>query len=214
MEKDNKINAVEQLIDNSKKIAVIPSPASGADALCAALGFYKIAKEKNKTVNIIYSGDIDQELRQAIDEKDVVKDSSQMNLSVSIDYSQTSAEKVAYSTLNNVLTVKIGPVKKDYDLNKVVPVLEGFDFDLIFIFGAKNKESLGDIYLNLGDDFRKASIVNFDISGENIKYGDFNIVDTETESLSLLALNFLAKGGFKIDQKTAKVLLRGMTSKN
>lgn len=213
MDKDNKINAVEQLIRNSKNIAIIPSPNGGVDSFSAALGLFLGIKDQNREVSLVYSGVVSQVFDDLLTEDDVIKDTSKRDLSVSIDYSKSSAQKVAYSTTDNVLTLKIGPVDKNFDLENVKSKLEGFGFDLIILVGVKEKTDLGNSYTDLEEDFKASTVVNLDNSEANLKYGDFNIIEPSHGSLSLLMLNFMAKAGLVVNSEAAKALLKGITYK-
>src|SRR4030042_4107913 len=132
---------------------------------------------------------------------------------ISIDYSDTPAAKVHYSTENDILYLKIKPVNKDFDLNRVKTTIKGSDFDLIIVIGAQNLKDLGQVYTELIDNFNTAKILNIDASDLNSKFGLENVVDSTVESLSLLVLQQVAFLSFPIGNRSGKAFLTGITHK-
>lgn len=211
MEEKNTKGSMEQLIQRSDNIAVIPSQLGGYEAYAAALGLFFSLKEKDKKISLIYPGAIPPGFEDLITKAEIVIDPSLRDLIVEVDYSGSLAEKVTYSTQEDVLTLKISPVDKNFNLNNVKASLTGAGYDLIFIIGAQTKEDLGTSYSALEEEFRTAVLVNLDNSNANSRFGDINIVDPLASNLSQLVLNFIAKTGFFITQKPARALLKGIS---
>ena len=208
---DDVKGSMEQLIQSSNNIAVIPSQVGGVDAFAAALGLYFSLKEKDKKVSLVYSNEAPKGFEDLVIDKDLITNPASRNLVVEIDYSKTSAEKVNYSTLNDILTLEISPVDSTFNLDNVRAGLEGMGFDLIFVIGAQTKEDLGVSYSSLENVFRTAKVVNLDNTDKNTRFGDINVVDTRMESLSQLVMNFMVKVGFILNQRPAKALLKGIS---
>lgn len=206
-------SSIEQLIKDSKKIAIIPSQVAGFDAFAAALGLFITLKEKEKDVSLVYPDNIPEGFEDLVSSDEVMSDPSIRDLTVSIDYGNSPAQRVNYSTVNDVLTLKISPVTSSFKLDNIKSKVEGPGFDLIFVIGAQVKEDLGVSYSQLGDEFRKATIVNIDNTGFNVKFGNVNIVDPSMNNLSLLVLNTMVKNGLSVTQRAAKALLKGISFK-
>jgi len=202
--------SMEQLIQSSNNIAVIPSQVGGVDAFAAGLGLYLALKDKDKKTSFIYPNGVSEGFGDLISDKELINPTLR-NLVVKIDYSKTSAERVNYSTQNDILTLRISPVDSTFNLDDVKAGLEGMGFDLIFIVGSQTKEDLGTTYFALEEEFRTAKVVNIDNTAINTKFGDINIVDTRMENLSQLVMNFMVKTGFILSQGPAKALLRGIS---
>jgi nanoRNase/pAp phosphatase (c-di-AMP/oligoRNAs hydrolase) len=202
---------VIELIEKAQKIAVVPSKVSGPDAFCAGVGLYHMLKEKEKNVFLIYTGKIPEGFEDLIKEEEITSDIFERNLAVSIDYSQTPAAKVHYSTENDVLSLKIGPVDKNFRLDRVRSEIKGFEFDLVFTIGASELEDFGQVYHELESEFQRAKIVNIDNTNYNSRFGSVSILDTLSDSLSLLVLQESVLWGLKVGKKAGKALLAGIT---
>jgi hypothetical protein len=200
MNNNDEKSSIEQLIDVSTNIAIIPSQVAGYDAFAAALGLFFGLKEKEKNVSLVYPDKVPEGFEDLITGNELITDPSIKELVVTIDYHNSPAQKVHYSTVSDVLTLKIGPINKDFRSDNVRARIEGLGFDLIFVIGAQVKEDLG-----------VTTIVNLDNTGTNTKFGDLNVVDPLMDNLSQVVLNFMARSGFFISQKPAKALLRGIS---
>jgi nanoRNase/pAp phosphatase (c-di-AMP/oligoRNAs hydrolase) len=211
MNADNMNGSMEQLIQSSSNIAVIPSPAGEVDAFAAALGLYLSLKERGKKVSLILTGKTPEGFEDLILAEDMVTNLSFRDLVVEINYSDSTAEKVNYSTQDGTLVLDISPVDRNFDLSNVKASLKGMEFDLIFVIGVQYKEQLGTSYLDLQEEFKKSKVVNVDISGRNTRFGDLNIVDSTIGNLSQLVMNILAREGLVITREPAKALLKGIS---
>jgi nanoRNase/pAp phosphatase (c-di-AMP/oligoRNAs hydrolase) len=199
------------LFDEAENIAVMPSMIAGYDAFAGALAIYLILKSKEKNVTFIHPGGIYNDFSELITTDEVTIDPSLRDLVVSIDYSKSPAGKVHYSTLNDVLTLKISPVQKDFSLENVVSKIKDLEFDVIVSVGALQPEDFGYVYDNLESEFRTAKVINIDNTENNLKWGFLNLVDPKVSSLSLLVLNKLAEAGITVDAKAAQAILKGIT---
>jgi nanoRNase/pAp phosphatase (c-di-AMP/oligoRNAs hydrolase) len=213
MDEKNTKGSMEQLIQRSNNIAVIPSQIGGYDAFAAGLGLFFSLKEKEKRVDLIYTVGIPQGFEDLISGAEIVTDPSLRDLIVEINYSNSLAEKVNYSTQNDVLTLKISPVDRNFSLNNVKSSLVGAGYDLIFLIGVQTKEDPGIPHSSLEEEFKTAVLVNLDNSNTNSRFGDINVVDPSTDSLSQLVLNVIARAGYFITRKPARALLKGISYK-
>ena len=200
------------LLGNSHKIAIIPSKVSGADAFCAGVGLYHMLKEKEgKSVFFIYQGKIPNECVNLIKKEEITYNIFQRELMVSIDYSETPAASAHYSTENDVLYIKIGPVSKNFNLSKVKTELSGFDFDTIITLGVQELDDLGQTYKELSDEFSRAKIINLDNTVHNTNFGAINLIDPTVNDLSSLVFSKAFAWGLTPNSKAAKALLTGIT---
>ncbi len=202
------------LIRNSKSVAVIPSKVSGADSFFAAVGLYFMLKDKNPNVKFVYTGKIPDEALGSIDEADIASNLAQRDLLISIDYGNTPATKVQYSTENETFYLRIGPVPRDFDKNKVHTKITGFDFDLVITVGARELADLGPIYNNLMRELLAAKKINIDNTNQNTRFGIINVIDTAADSLSALVFQKAAEWELTPTKRASVALLKGMTYKN
>lgn len=199
------------VIENGNNIAIMPNNASGCDGFSAGVSLYFLLKNKEKNVSLVYQGDIPKGCEDLIEVEELTKDLSKNELLLSIDYSDTPAAKVKYSTENNILYLRIAPVDKNFDINRVKTELTGKNYDVIITIGAQKLDDFGQTFRDLESQFYSSKLINLDNTDKNVRFGNYNVVDPFEESLSLLVLNVTRLWGYKLDSKSAKALLSGMT---
>lgn len=211
VDKDKVIN----LIKDAKHIAVVPSKISGANAFAAAVGLFHMLKElEDKSISFVFTGKVPDVCEGLIKKEEITSNIAQRDLLISVDYAETPASKVFYSTENDILNLKIGPVPKDFDKNtKVTTRLIGFNFDLVIMVGVQEMEDLGQTYRELEKEFENAKIMNLDNTNRNHRYGILNIIDNECDSLAALVFKKAYEWSLVPNEKAAKALLVGMTYK-
>lgn len=215
MNMQQKVNKIEKLIDESNTIGIVPSKMSGIDAFCAGVALYHMLKAKDKKPILIYPGKTPENTHDIINNAEIVKDLRQRSLIVSIDYNGTNASNVHYSTENNTLHIKIQPVPQDFDREQRIKAkVFGHDFDLLFVLGAQSTNDIGTIYENLDSITRSSKIINVDNVGGNEKFGFINVINNDTASLSLLIFQKMNDWGLLPNVKSAKALLKGISSKD
>lgn len=206
-------NQMSVLIQNAHKIAVIPSKVGGNDSFAAAVAMYHMLKAKEKNVSLIYPGQIPDGFEDVITPSEVTSEIGHRELVVAIDYSDTPASKVHYSTQNDILYLSISPINKNFSFSKIHSSIKGFDFDLIIAVGAQVPQDFGQTYTELEEDFRSAVIANIDNTERNSRYGKLNIIDVTAESLCMLVLSKFTDWRLKLSQKAAMALLSSIGAK-
>lgn len=207
---EDKTSQIIELIKEADNIAIMPAKVSGVDAFASAIGLFTMLKEWDKNVTVIYPGMVPEEFRD-VEGIDIIQNPGQRELLVSVDYSNTEASKVNYSTDNDVLHFSISPVSRDFDLSRVKSEIRGLNFDLIITLGAQLPADLGKAFEDVGGEYEKADILNIDNTDRNQRFGNINIVDSNVDSLSLMVLNLAAILGLRISRKSAELLLKGIS---
>ncbi len=210
-EQNNAAEEVRQLIENAKNIAIVPSEVAGADSFTAAVGLYHTLKSQEKDVSLVYIGKIPEEAQNIIDRVDLTDDIYSRQLTISIDYSDTPASKLAYSNEDHVLHLVLAPISKDFDRSRIKTKIQGHNFDLIFSVGVQSPSDLGLVYQELQDTFAAAEIINLDNTKMNTRHGSVNIIDNSASSLSEAVFKLFSRIGMVPSGKGAKALLVGMT---
>jgi nanoRNase/pAp phosphatase (c-di-AMP/oligoRNAs hydrolase) len=215
MDSNNHYNdPVVDLIQKSNSIAIMPSIKGGIDAYCAGAGLYTLLREKGKKVSMIYDGNVPKVADDLVPQEEVLRNVTERELLVSVDYSGTSATKMNYEVENEVLNFRLGPVSKDYDINKIRSKLVGHSFDLIFTVGIKSFGDLGDVYTELSSSFNSGHVVNVDNDDNNTRFARNNLIDSSHDSLSVMMLNVGPKWDLKLTSNSARALLTGISYKN
>src|SRR3990167_3997502 len=91
------IKILLDLVQSSQKVAIIPSKALGADSFCAAVGLYRMLKDSDKEVSLVYQGKIPEGCEDLIKKDELTSNTFQRELLVSIDYSNTPAAKIHWT---------------------------------------------------------------------------------------------------------------------
>jgi nanoRNase/pAp phosphatase (c-di-AMP/oligoRNAs hydrolase) len=210
-------NQIIELINNARNIAIMPAITAGADSFSAATGIYHMLSQKHgsqKNIKFVYFGDTPNACENLIENKEISSNLSERDLIISVDYSDTPASKISYSTEDDVFYLKMGPISKDFDTKKIKARITGFNFDLIITVGARELADLGQIYENLNEEINRAKIVNVDTSADNKRFGIVNVVDVEADSLSTLVFKSAGEWGLTPNKDSAKALLTGITYRN
>lgn len=208
----DKTNQILRLIEEARNIVILPSKVAGIDSFSSAVGLYYMLKAEGKEVTILYPGMIPENFGN-IDDINIADNSSARELVVSVDYSNTAATKVNYSTENDVLRFSLSPVERDFDLSRVKSEIRGYDFDLIITVGAPSREDLGRLLEDVGGSFGGVDILNIDNSERNQRYGNINVVEPGFDSISLLVLNHAIKWDLVVSRKAAEALLKGISKR-
>lgn len=88
-----------------------------------------------------------------------------------------------------------------------------FQYDIAFVLGSPDKESLGTLYEECPDIFYEIPVVNIDTRAENEHFGQLNLVDMTASSVSEILFNMLsALEAEKINESVAEALLTGIIS--
>ncbi|OGC70194.1 hypothetical protein A2415_00795 [candidate division WWE3 bacterium RIFOXYC1_FULL_39_7] len=214
MEKKEKNNLIIELLGNAKSIAILPNKVGGADAYCAGVGLYQMLKAKDKNVSLIYPGKIPDKCENLLKKEEIVSDVTGRELHVSIDYSNTPAAKVQYSTEHGVLYLKVGPVNKYFEVSRVHTELKGMEHEVFITVGAQVLEDFGQTYRELENELHSAKIINLDNTDRNFRFGHFNLVEPFADSLSLLVLTSSVEWGLNVTKEAAETLLVGISHRN
>jgi nanoRNase/pAp phosphatase (c-di-AMP/oligoRNAs hydrolase) len=211
---NKKENKALTLINDAKTIAIVPSKVAGADSFSAAVGLYYMLLEKDKDVYFVYQGKIPEAGVGLIESDRISSNVTQREVVVKVDYSGTAAGQAHYATEDDVLEIRLGPVPKDFDLDRVRARLTGFDFDLIIVVGAQEVADLGSTYTKLKEEFSEAKVINIDNTKRNKKFGDVNVVEPSASTLSVLLFSKASEWKLVPTEKAAQALLTGMTYRN
>ncbi len=97
----DKTNQILSLIKEAGSIVILPSKTAGIDSFSSAVGLYYMLQAEGKEVMILYPGMVPQDFGD-VEDINIADNSSARELVVSVDYSNTNASKVNYSTENDV----------------------------------------------------------------------------------------------------------------
>jgi len=201
-----------ELIKKGNNIAVIPYEKISMDGLTSAMAIYIALKESGASVDFLYNGEINEQLKQEIG--DIIKISTttpEKHLVVSVDYQDKSIEEVNYSIEDNKLNLILKPISDNFSIDKISYKVMGGSYDTAITVGCWNLDKIT-IVGNNKSSFEKTNFINIDNSPNNEKFGKVNIIGNEIENISLLVLQTIASWNIKIPKKSAELLLKSINS--
>lgn len=200
---------IMDMLGKAQNVAILPSTKT-ADALAAGIGLYHMLKNHGKNVDLIYSEAVPSMFKDLMNTEEIVTNTSERELIVSIDYSTTPAAKVHYSAEDEVLVLRLGPVQKNFDLENVHASILGFNYDLVITIGVPSLIELGKTYQDLKSEIHAAGILNIDVDKTNERFGALNVVETSAGNLSMLVYRKAQEWALVPSPLAAKALLTGL----
>src|SRR3989339_395677 len=103
---------------------------------------------------------------------------------IKVDVSKAKIETLSYEVKDNWLSIYLNPTQGTITKDDLRTAQSDYKFDLIISIGARDLESLGEIFLHNTDLFYKTPIINIDHQTSNEHFGQVNMVDTTASSNS------------------------------
>lgn len=218
---DTQLQELRNLLPTSKSILIALPVGADLDKLAAALSLFLLLQGQGKEVSVICEDSM--KVAQAhlfgidhISSRFPQTEGGNLILSLegveitpdgkvpalkSLDWSPEGS-----NTLNLVFHVIPG---QTFQPTRIVPRYQGGGFDLIFVIGAANLNSLGALYGQNQQIFSGVHLVNIDNQG-NTGFGNTNIIDTNASSVSEMMASILTSLGLNPDADAATNLLAGI----
>lgn len=133
---------------------------------------------------------------------------------VSLDISKTKVSQIKYLVENNQLNFIVSPENGWFEASDVSTKAGEFKYDLIFVIGANDLESLGNLYDQNVEFFYKTPIINISQQAANEEFGQINLINLNCVAVSELVFNLIqAEASSLIDEDIATGLLAGIIMK-
>ena len=132
---------------------------------------------------------------------------------VSIDVSETKADKIMYKIVDNRLNIVITPKNGNFDQSMVSFPAGGFNFDLIIVLDSPDLERLGSPYEKNPDAFYETPVINIDHHAGNDFFGQVNYVElnaTSTSEILVSVFEAIYSDKSPFDEDIATCLLTGI----
>lgn len=203
---------VSKTLQTAKNIYVLIPQNANLDATAAALSLYLSLKESGKNVIIGSPSQMRVEFSQLVGIDKITDKTGNRNLTISFDYKEESIDKVSYNVEGDKFNLIIQPRAgfPPLDQENVNYSYEGIDAQIIFVVGAQKLESLGNLYEKDRQAFSDAQIVNIDRSSANSNFGQINIVEPKSGSISELMYSLIKSLSLTINADLAGNLLKGI----
>lgn len=207
---------IKELIENSENILILTPEYSSGDAFGAAIGLGNYLEKLGKTVTL--SGDSTSILSKQFSFLSLPKNmpdsiSGVREFILSFNTERNDIVSIRTERDKEHYNIFITPEKGSIDPRDFSFIPAKFSFELVFVIGAPDKESLGKIFETNPDIFYEVPIVNIDNHVENDHFGQINIIEITASSSSEIVANLLEKIGTKrLDETVAGALLAGIIS--
>lgn len=207
---------IKKLIENSRHILVVFDAEKEIDNICAALAWKIFLEKQGKQVDAAGENfSTPQNLKFIKETKDIKPSiSHSQKFTIKLDISEVKIDTLSYDIKGDTLSIHINPSQGIITKNELRTAQSNFKYDLIISLGARDLESLGDIFFNNTDLFYRLPIINIDTHPGNEHYGQINAVS--------LSRSCGCEHSFQImrgidetllDAKTAEILLTGLISR-
>lgn len=205
---------IKQALATAQNIFIALPQNPNFDKVAASLGLYLSLTKTQKKVEIASPTEMTVEFSPLIG-VDKIKNHPQGgkdNLIISFDYVEEAIERVSYNIENGKfnLVIKPKPGFPPLDSSKVQYTYSGGKADLILTIGASSKESLGNLFRDNEEVFEQTQIINIDSNLKNQQYGQINLVDPTSSSVSEQVVNLIAELGSPTDEDIGTNLLLGI----
>ncbi|MBI4035558.1 hypothetical protein HY383_01290 [Candidatus Daviesbacteria bacterium] len=220
MKYDSQIAELKNLLPNAKNIAVAVPTGVSIDKLAAGLSLFLTLEAAGKQVSIVCDDNILVGQSHLFGVDHVGKtlpstDGGNLTLTLegvaSSDGTVPALEKLDWYAENNNLNLVFHVLPgQTFQPGKIIPKFQGSGFDLIFVVGAANLNSLGNVYTQNQNAFSGAHIANIDTQTTNSSYGQTNVLDTNASSASEVMVNLISDLGYSLDADSASNLLVGI----
>lgn len=213
------LDPVHQLsgaLDKSKNVLILTAENPSGDAICAAWAMALYLKKRNIEATVAFGDEFGEMEKYAfLPKPEKVTDNiyGSQDFLLLFNTKHNNIANVRTERDEEELRIFITPEKGSIDPRDFSFVPAKFKFDLLIVLGASDKESIGKIYEESPDIFFEVPIVNIDSSNTNENFGQINLVNITSSSVSeVLAENLEQINPELIDQNIAECLLAGIIS--
>jgi len=210
---DQSLNRIGEIVaKGSAGVIAIPVNPT-ADAIAAATSLYLSLTKLGKTVNLVSSSPVQNDL-VAGDKFQNSLSTSGDNLVISFPYTEGSIDKVDYniqgSSFNLIVAPRQGHAK--LDPSQVKYTYTGGKIDYVVTIDTPNLNSLGAIYNDNQNQFQGKDIINIDRHLTNSFYGTVNFVNKTSSSTTELIHKIITQLNVEIDRDIATNLYAGLAA--
>lgn len=217
---DSQIGELKNLLPTAKNILIALPANSDVDKLAAALSVFLIFESQGKQISTVCDDNIKVAQANLFGVDHIQKNIPQTeggNLILTLEGVATpdgtvpALEKLDWYAENNNLNLVFHVLAgQTFQPVKIVPRYSGGGFDLIFTIGAYNLNALGNIYQQNQQIFSGTHVVNIDIQPANTGFGQTNVLDTNSSSVSEIMVNLISDLSLSMDSDVASNLLGGI----
>jgi len=206
------ITKVKELLDKATNVVIATHEHPTFDSIGSALTLSIGLASLGKKVTVVCPDAMTVELSSFIGVQKIVKDISNKNFIISLDYTEGSIEKVSYNIEGNTFNLVIEPrVGHDgFSEDKVHYTHGGALADLIFTVDTIHTGGLKKVYEDNKELFVNKPVVNIDRHPNNAKYGTVILNDPQASSTVEIVSQLLSHIGVALTQDIATNVLNAL----
>jgi nanoRNase/pAp phosphatase (c-di-AMP/oligoRNAs hydrolase) len=180
------------LIQTSKKILIFVGKNPSVDSLAAAIFLEENLSGENKSLEVIASGDIPENLK-SFSEK-ISNKATTKKLVISFNWKELAVEKVSYNLEGENFNFIVTPRNRKIGGDEVKISYQGQEEDLIIVLGVS---TLSELEYFSGSSSDKP-IINIGKSNKNELFGTLNFVNPQADSISAIVASIFDKGNLPV----------------
>lgn len=203
---------MNKLIDQSGHPLIALPEGKNDDAVAAALALKRYLSTRRKQADVVCGGFSASGHLSFLEGVDNIKPElfHLHKFTIKVDVSKAKIETLSYDIKDNWLSIHLTPLSGAITKNDLRTLQTTFKYDLIFVLGATDLDSLGDVFFNNTDLFYRTPIVNIDHKAANEHFGSLNLVELTATSTSEIVYHTFEQLGFSTNEATATAILTGM----
>ena len=205
---------VVEILRNQKKFLILTHKSVDGDAIGSMLALYMTLKRLGKEVVAFYGEDTPGVFHYLPGLESIEKSfNGSRSFVISVDTSETKADKIMYKVEDKRLDIIITPKEGLFEEKMVSFSRWQFNFDAIFVLDSTDLERLGTVYDEYPEIFYEVPVVNIDHHAGNDHFGKINLVDltaTSTSEILVSVIEALTGDPKFFDEKIATALLTGI----
>ncbi len=220
MKYDSQLVELKNVLPTAKNILIALPANASIDQLAAGLSLFLTLQNAGKQASIACDDTIKVGQSHLFGVDHVQKNVPSTeggNLTLTLegvaasDNTIPALEKLDWYAENNNLNLVFHILPgQAFQPGKIVPKYQGSGFNVIFTVGAVNLNALGSVYSSSSQIFSGTHVVNIDTQAANTSFGQTNVLDTSSSSVSEVMSNVLVDLGFVLSADVASNLIAGI----
>lgn len=215
MIEDSTLQQAKKLIDESKKMLIVPHANVDPDGLSSALASYLLFTSQGKDCTVLCPDTLPESLEflPGFEKLENTLRASQ-DFIITLDCSRgLEVDKLRYTVEDHKVNIVVTPKGGAFSARDVTFQEGAFPYDLIVVLDTADLSLLGSVYEKHRDFFQTVPILNIDHHVSNTKYGKHQLIDpTAASATEVLYRWFLSDAEWKkaITPDIATLLLTGL----
>lgn len=207
---------VSQLVEKHENILIACSADYTVDSISSALAVSSYLQKLNKKHDIVCANFVQDERYGFL--TGVKKIKRELNTSnkfvVKLNVENVKVKEFSYDIKDDFLNIYITPQEGAFKQDDISSQTAGHKYDLIITIDCRNLNSLGKLFTENSEFFYDIPLINIDHRTENEHFGQVNVVDIATSSVSEMLYDFLSKHHEAfLDSNMSTALLAGIITK-